>query len=203
VLLLDGDYSQVKKLKQDNSWGYDPITARLICRSIKVRSSGMRKVSDGDYCTIRKECHSYLLSIKVWILLNDINILDQVVDATRAANKFRFVNHSRKDPNCFAKISFVNGVHRIGMYAKTDLYPGQELFFDYGYNSKSTKFVPLEHQTRTKDTKVRVKLAGRTTKGSKGGKPAVHNVQRVKRIDDEGEESDLESESFEESEDSD
>jgi SET domain-containing protein len=76
-------------------------------------------------------------------------IVDQVVDATRAANKFRFVNHSRKDPNCFAKISFVNGVHRIGMYAKTDLYLGQELFFDYGYNSKSTKFVPLEYQART------------------------------------------------------
>lgn len=89
------------------------------------------------------------------------------------------------------------------MYAKTDLYPGQELFFDYGYNSKSTKFVPLEHQTRTKDTKVRVKLAGRTTKGSKGSKTGVHNVQMVKRIDDEGGESDLESESFEESEDSD
>ena len=113
---------------------------------------------------------------------------DQVVDATRAANKFRFVN----------------GVHRIGMYAKTDLYPGQELFFDYGYNSKSTKFVPLEHQVRPKDSKIRVKLAGRTTKGSsKQNKSGAHNVQRVKRIDDEDEESDLGSESFEESEESD
>ena len=134
------------------------------------------------------------------------NGLDQVVDATRAANKFRFVNHSRKDPNCFAKISFVNGVHRIGMYAKTDLYPGQELFFDYGYNSKSTKFVPLEHQARSKDTKVRVKLAGRNTKGpttTKGAKQRVHSVQRVKRIDDDDEESEEESESFEESDESD
>ncbi len=129
---------------------------------------------------------------------------DQVVDATRAANKFRFVNHSRKDPNCFAKISFVNGVHRIGMYAKTDLYPGQELFFDYGYNSKSTKFVPLEHQARSKDTKVRVKLAGRTTKGTtttKGATQGVHNVPRVKLIEDD--ESEDESDSFEESDDSD
>jgi hypothetical protein len=132
------------------------------------------------------------------------NSTDQVVDATRAANKFRFVNHSRKDPNCFAKISFVNGVHRIGMYAKTDLYPGQELFFDYGYNSKSTKFVPLEHQTRPKDTKVRIKLAGRGTKVSKGSKERVHTVQRVKRIEDNDDESedDQESESFEESEES-
>jgi hypothetical protein len=111
---------------------------------------------------------------------NFFPFLDQVCDATRAANKFRFVNHSRRDPNCFAKISFVNGVHRIGMYAKTDLYPGQELFFDYGYNSKSTKFVPLEHQARPKDSKVRVKLAGRKVNG-KGG-TQVHTVQKVKRI---------------------
>jgi hypothetical protein len=131
------------------------------------------------------------------------DITDQVIDATRAANKFRFVNHSRKDPNCFAKISFVNGVHRIGMYAKTDLYPGQELFFDYGYNSKSTKFVPLEHQARSKDSKVRVKLAGRATKTSKPNRK-LHTVQRVRRIDDDEDESneDQDSESFEESEES-
>jgi SET domain len=158
-----------------------------------------------DYCMIKREFHSCLLLIKVRILMYTTKYLDQVVDATRAANKFRFVNHSRKDPNCFAKISFVNGVHRIGMYAKTDLYPGQELFFDYGYNSKSTKFVPLEYQVRLKDTKVRVKLAGRTTKGtssSKGIKQGVHNVQRVKRIEDDEESDDPESESFEESEES-
>jgi hypothetical protein len=127
---------------------------------------------------------------------------DQVIDATRAANKFRFVNHSRKDPNCFAKISFVNGVHRIGMYAKTDLYPGQELFFDYGYNSKSTKFVPLEHQAMAKESKVRVKLAGRGTKGK--GSKKVHTVQRVRRVEDGDEDSEEEPESprFEESEES-
>jgi hypothetical protein len=107
------------------------------------------------------------------------------------------VNHSRKDPNCFAKISFVNGVHRIGMYAKTDLYPGQELFFDYGYNSKSTKFVPLEHQARSKESKVRVKLAGRGTKS----KPAPSAQRRVQ--DDEESEEERESESFEDSEESD
>ena len=89
------------------------------------------------------------------------------------------------------------------MYAKTDLYPGQELFFDYGYNSKSTKFVPLEHQALPKDKKVRVKLAGREMKFAKGGKVKVHTVPRVKRIDDEEEsEEEQESESFEESEES-
>ena len=86
------------------------------------------------------------------------------------------------------------------MYAKSDLYPGQELFFDYGYNSKSTKFVPLEPPQLSKVP--RVKLAGRTTKGSgkNGGK--AHNVQRVKRIDDDQDDSEMESESFEESEES-
>jgi hypothetical protein len=79
------------------------------------------------------------------------------------------------------------------MYAKTDLYPGQELFFDYGYNSKSTKFVPLEHQARSKDAKVRVKLAGRGTKGAK-------TAQRVRRViddEDSDDEPGRESESFE------
>lgn len=132
------------------------------------------------------------------------DITDQVIDATRAANKFRFVNHSRKDPNCFAKISFVNGVHRIGMYAKTDLFPGQELFFDYGYNSKSTKFVPLEHQARSKDSKVRMKLAGRSISTSKGPNRKLHTIQRVQRIEDDEDESNEEQDtgSFEESEES-
>jgi len=88
------------------------------------------------------------------------------------------------------------------MYAKSELYPGQELFFDYGYNSKSTKFVPLEHQA--KGTKVRVKVAGRDTgtKKLKEKKQRVRSVQRVETKAEEGEESSIEqeSESFEESE---
>jgi hypothetical protein len=74
------------------------------------------------------------------------------------------------------------------MYAKTDLYPGQELFFDYGYNSKSTKFVPLEHKERNappKDTKVRVKLAGRTTKVK--SKSKGQGGQRIRKAGDDEE----------------
>jgi len=90
------------------------------------------------------------------------------------------------------------------MYAKTDLYPGQELFFDYGYNSKSTKFVPLEHQLARKDSKVRVKLAGRGTRGSSKTKQRAPSLQRVDKqeSDEEETEGDHETESFADSEDS-
>lgn len=92
------------------------------------------------------------------------------------------------------------------MYAKTDLQSGQELFFDYGYNSKSTKFVPLEHQalSRPKDSKVRVKLAGRSAKASKS-KQRAQSVQKIRRMESEADESseeEVDTESYEGSEDS-
>ncbi|KAK9448900.1 uncharacterized protein V1518DRAFT_416628 [Limtongia smithiae] len=69
---------------------------------------------------------------------------DQCVDATRAGNKLRFINHSRQNPNCHARILFVNGVHRISFFTKRRIKEGEELFIDYGYTNKTMKFVPLE-----------------------------------------------------------
>lgn len=72
--------------------------------------------------------------------------LNQVIDATRAGNKFRYVNHSGKRPNCGAKVLMAGCTHRIGMFARKDMKAGEELFFDYGYNNKQVKFVQKEFE---------------------------------------------------------
>lgn len=67
--------------------------------------------------------------------------LDQEVDSTRAGNKFRFVNNSKREDikNCYPKVMLCNSVARIGMYAKRPLDVGEELFFDYGYPAEVTQ----------------------------------------------------------------
>ncbi|KAI3679096.1 hypothetical protein L6452_38404 [Arctium lappa] len=60
-----------------------------------------------------------------------------VLDACRGGNKLKFANHSSK-PNCYAKITNVEGDHRVSIFAKEDLKAGQEIFYDYSYKPEQT-----------------------------------------------------------------
>lgn len=55
---------------------------------------------------------------------------DWVADATVRGGLARFINHSC-DPNCYTKIFEVEGTRKIGIYAKKQIAPGQELAYDY------------------------------------------------------------------------
>lgn len=53
-----------------------------------------------------------------------------VIDPLRRGNKMKFANHSWK-PNCKAQIMMVGADYRVGIYAKTNIDAGSELFFSY------------------------------------------------------------------------
>lgn len=56
------------------------------------------------------------------------------VDAQKVGNKLRFANH-KKNANAAARVMMLGGDHHVGIYAKTNLPAGTEIFYDYGYAS--------------------------------------------------------------------
>lgn len=61
---------------------------------------------------------------------------DLVVDATHKGNIARLMNHCCT-PNCNAKILTLNGEKRIVLFAKSPIRPGEELTYDYKFQSSA------------------------------------------------------------------
>ena len=68
--------------------------------------------------------HQYVMSL----------IHGTVIDSTIKGNWARFINHSC-EPNCVAEKWLVNGEYRMGIFAKRDLEPNEEISIDYRFET--------------------------------------------------------------------
>lgn len=60
---------------------------------------------------------------------------EHIIDATRKGGIARFVNHSCQ-PNCVAKVITVRGEKKVVFLAERDIYPGEEITYDYHFNNE-------------------------------------------------------------------
>jgi hypothetical protein len=85
------------------------------------------------------------------------------VDSKNMGNKLRFSNHSKKDANAYARVLFINGYHRVCLFATKNINKYDEILFDYDgnkilcekfswINDDKPQKLPLPKQTTTKLT---------------------------------------------------
>lgn len=61
-----------------------------------------------------------------------------IIDASLFGNLARFINHSC-DPNCYAESKFIKGNKHIFLYAKRYIRIGEEITYDYNFESEEMK----------------------------------------------------------------
>jgi hypothetical protein len=79
----------------------------------------------------------------------------EVIDATRMGGLARFINHSC-EPNCGVEKWEVNGEERCAIFALRDINSGEELTFDYKFQSFSALVRLTAPSLVTRDPGVRV-----------------------------------------------
>ncbi|KAJ4765750.1 Histone-lysine N-methyltransferase [Rhynchospora pubera] len=90
-------------------------------RGERIRCS-VSDAREARYRAENKDCYLFRISEEF------------VLDATRKGNVARLINHSCQ-PNCYARIVTLNETNRIVFVAKEDIPAGQELTFDYMFNT--------------------------------------------------------------------
>jgi SET domain-containing protein len=98
---------------------------------------------------------------------------ETVLDACPKGGKGKFANHLRKAMATAAtKVMFVNGDHRVGLYATKDLAPETEIFFDYRYEEEMHN----EHTVKTAVVTDWMKDAKMAARVGAGGGISIKNA---------------------------
>ncbi|OAG42642.1 hypothetical protein AYO21_03227 [Fonsecaea monophora] len=123
----------------------------------------------------------------------------QEIDASVVGNKMRFMNNSQKDEfiNVEPKSLLCSGQVRIGLFARRNIRPGEELLWKYGYSDEHVKnfwepgdkpsneraLIPLSHERlgRTTGTNLLAGEGSDVAQEQRSQSPVVAPGQKRKR----------------------